>query len=244
MKKRNVIIISAVVGGLVLLVWAFINLIWPRVMLHKTITELLPECTGAEYFTDFSLKNEDTFTVSNAYYSIDIPASFTKKEVSEELSVLVYENVETDKRCMIMNEPDCVPMSLLEEYEKNETDDIIKKYGISSVESMLTSLGYGTPDSYYNIMKCALLLDYEDYDFWNLDKMVAFWIYGTIRINLYEDTVAYLYEREDICAIVEGRGMYIVSVMPVDDLNTIYTFTVRSDDVNEVFAILNSFQFK
>lgn len=257
MKKKSKIIVATAIATAIataaLLILGFVFLVLPRIELYNATKEMLPECEAiAEYFTDFALENEDTYTVSNEYFSIDIPAYLSEKETigTATDSFTMYGTPDGETSCVLIDEPESYPMSMIEAYEEYDEDKVMEKYHITDVERMFTSLGYGRPDSFYNVMKCVYLLDYKDYDFWDLDKMVAFSIYGIMRTEMYAGK-AYLYEKDDIRALVEchSEKMVAVSVMQTTDLNKVYSFMLREQgedktiDMNEVFGILNSFQF-
>ncbi len=253
MKKKSKIIVATSIATVALLILGFVFFVLPRIELYNATKEMLPECeAAAEYFTDFTLKNEDTYTVSNEYFSIDIPTYLSEKETlgTENDSSTMYGTPDGEIICVLVNEPRSYPMSMVEAYEEYDEEKVLEKYHIADVEKMFASLGYGRPDSFYNVMKCVYLLDYKDYSFWDLDKMVAFSIYGIVRNEMLASKI-YLYEKEDIRAFVEciSDSMVGVNVMKTEDLNTPYTFIVctrgegKNVDMNEVFGILNSFQF-
>jgi len=253
MKKKSKFIVATLIATVALFISGFVFFVQPRIELYNATREMLPECeAAAEYFTDFTLKNEDTYTVSNEYFSIDIPTYLSEKETfgKEDDSFTMYGTPDGEIGCAVFNEPESYPMSMVDAYEEYDEEKVLEKHHITDVEKMFESLGYGRPDSFYNVIKCVYLLDYKDYSFWDLDKMVAFSLYGIVRNEMLGSKV-YLYEKEDIRAFVEciSDSMVGVSVMKTEDLNTPYTFIVRAwgegktVDMNEVFGMLNSFQF-
>ena len=253
MKKKSKFIVATSIATVALLILGFVFFVQPRIELYNATREMLPECEAvAEYFTDFTLENKDTYTVSNEYFSIDIPTYLSEKETfgKEGDSFTMYGTPDGAISCVLVNEPESYPMSMIEAYEEYDEEKVLEKYNITDVEKMFMSLGYGRPDSFYNVMKCVYFLDYKDYSFWDLDKMVAFSIYGIVRGEMLASKI-YFYEKEDIRAFVEciSDGTVGVNVMKTEDLNTPYTFIIRAReegktvDMNEVFGILNSFQF-
>ena len=249
MKKRTKIILSIAIAA-VLLTFVSLVFIVPRVMLHQMAKELLPACVPAEYFTDYSLKYDNTFTVSNEYFSVEIPEGYVYKEdIPESLNVSAYvlpETASTSHSYMIINEPYNIYMNLLDPEYSGETE-MIPGIKISNQEKIFTSLDYPAPDSFYNIMKGAALLDKKDYTFWNYKKQVAFVSLAYIKEAFYADcNTLYIYERDDIRAIIrcpQESNLHTIDIVHIDDLNTAYSITVKTDNINDVFALINSFEF-
>lgn len=205
-----------------------------------------PEAKRAEYITDYDSLPQNSIEVDNIGYTIQIPDYLTKLESDYSKGAMYYEQGDEVKYIMITEALD-EEMSLVDPsyYEDDET---MKKYGIKDVKKMFASLGYGLPDSYYNILKCVSLLDWEDYNIFSVRKSVAFSMYAVLRAELYMDLDNYLYERGDVRAIIQsgGDGGYKIDVFHVDGLNGAYGIMIRDENLSfeEVVAMLNTVEFK
>lgn len=241
MKKKQTSIIL-VVAVTVLALIGVLGILMPRIMLNLLIKETLPEFVGAEYITDFTTVADETFEVENEYFRAQILQGFEKTGDLENSKETVFENRESGKKYRIQNMPSDVTMTV------NDLDyqSLPESYMNTSDESMLNSLGYATPDSYYNIMKCVSLLDAKDYDKWNMEKIMAYSVYGSIRISLGEVN-NYLYEREELCAYIQNNkeiGEYRLEIFRPEDLNTAYVITIENGEMKDVICFLNSINFK
>lgn len=241
MKKRTIIILSIIIAVVLVVVIAMVMI--PKFLLHKAIEPILEECYAAEYVTDFNSVTEDGITVSNDYFSVVIPSEFRKKEgIKEELKVVFYEKGEGSY--MIFDEPTELKMSLLDpEYYDEDTSMVGVK--IEKIEGIFTRQGYPTPDSYYNIMKSTLLLDKSNYNFWSLDNQVVFSILGALRTSLYQDTQGWIYERDNIRAIItkQGEARYIIDVVKTEEMDNVYGISIWTTEEQDAWKLLNSFEF-
>lgn len=242
MKKKTKIIIAVIV--IVLVIAALASYLVPMFLLRAATREILPECKRAEFITDFDTMPKDSMEVDNGGYTMRIPDYLIKSDYE---AANVYNTEDGEGKFIMLTEPFDEAMSLVnpEDYEDDET---MKKYGIKDVEKMFASLGYGTPDSYYNILKCVCLLDWEDYDIFSVRKSVAFSVYAILRVELYMDQDNYLYERGDVRVIMQagGDGYYKIDVFHAGDLNGGYGMIIKDTNVSfeEVVAMLNSIEFK
>lgn len=253
MSKRRIAIILIVVILAVVLTLACLI---PRIALYALAKGILPECTRAEYITDYSVTDDAAITEHTEAYSYKIPARYTKADIrnhSVDASSYTAPNADSDSpyKYLILNRADEVEMNLLDpSYYKNE--ESLKFNKQVNAEEIFSSLGYGTPDSFYNTLKCVASLDYEDYSFWNLNKTAAFFTYATLRGGLYPDTTFYIYERDDVRAIVqtgtdqeyEDCAQYQIDIFHKDHLNESYATLLVVKDYNEMLAFLNSIAFE
>lgn len=250
MKKRTKIIISVL--AVVLVLGGFASYFVPMLMLRAATEEILPECKRAEYITDFDTMPENSMEVDNGGYTIQIP-DYLLKDDYDKANVYYTESEDADetdfgaKYIMLTEKYEFdEPMSLVDP-SYYEEDTTIKKYGIKDVEKMFASLGYGTPDSYYNILKCVCLLDWEDYNILSVNKSVAFSVYAVLRTELYMNLDNYIYERGGVRAIVQygGEGYFQIDVFSADDLDGAYGMRINDPDLSfeEVVAMLNSIEF-
>ena len=239
-KKKIVILIS-----IFLVVAALGCFFVPRILLHMSIRTFLSNCVPGEFVTDFTGREQNTFTVSNDYYSVEIPEGYTKKEGTESLNVSLYETTESDRTYLLFDYGTDMTMSLLEE-QWYEEDENLKQVNIKRLEKAFNKLGYGIPDSYYDVQKAIVLLKEEDYSFWDIDKQLIFFVLGTFKSAWEGEQNVWLYERDDIRAIIrqqeELKG-YIIDVVHEDDLNTAYGMLIKNAEETDVWKLLNSWEF-
>lgn len=245
MKKKTKIIITIVLAVFVaaLLVLYLVSMF----LLRAATKKVLPETTRAEYITDFEIKRENTIEVDNGGYTIQIPDDLLKVEVKEEVKVNSYASENNETEILMLTEAFSEEMTLLNP-EDYENDPTMKRFGIKNVEKLFDSLGYARPDSYYNILKGICLLDWNDYNMLSIRKSVAFSIYAYLRTELAMNADNYLYERDNVRAIIQkGKEPNThIDLFCTDDLNGAYTILVHGDDMTleEVTAMLNTVEFK
>lgn len=215
----------------------------PRILLHMAVKEL-PQCVQGEFVTDFTSREQNTFTVSNDYYSVEIPDGYIKREGTESLNVSSYESMESDRTYLLFDYGADMTMSLLDEqwYEEEEK---LKNVNIKRLEKAFNKLEYGIPDSFYNVQKAIVLLKEEDYSFWDIDRQLVFFVLGTFKSAWEGEQSVWLYERDDIRAIIrQQEGMrYVIDVVNAKDLNTAYGVLMKNAEEEDVWKLLNSWKF-
>lgn len=251
-KHRSTIIAVAIILTILLALSCLI----PRIALYALVKIMLPECTKAEYITDYTVTDDTAITKHTNGYSYKIPGHYTEKEVEKDVAdICAYSAPNADAdipyKYIITNTADEAEMNLLDKsyYEGEDSFKYIKE---KDAEELFTSLGYGTPDSFYNVIKCVALLDYEDYSFWNLDKTAAFFTYASLRFAAYPDTRFYIYERDDVRAIIqtatfqedESKAHFQIDIFHKDHLNEPYGAILVVKDYEEMLAFLNSISFE
>ncbi len=239
--KNKKMLIYLFIGFIILAMVLGLGILMPRIMLNLLIKETLPEFVAAEYITDFSLLEENAIEIGNDFFTVCIPDSFQETNGSLDEWFMIYEDTKSERLYKIQKISIDVTMTV----DDLDYQSLPESYLHTTDESMLNSLGYAEPDSYYNIMKCVSLLDAKDYDKWDMEKIMAYSVYGSIRMNLGE-VKNYLYEREDLYAYVQyykETGAYKLEFFQPKDLNTAYVVTIENGDLEDVTALLNSIQF-
>lgn len=243
MKKKTKIMITIISAVIVIAV--LVLYLVPMFLLKAATKKVLPNATRAEYITDFDLEPQNSMEVDNVDYTIEIPAHLSKMDY--DIGANCYASADNESKIIMFTKPYDEEMSLVnpEDYKDDVT---MKKYGIKNVEKMYESLGYGRPDSYYNIMKAACLVDWEDYNAFSVRKSVAFSVYAFLRAELYLELDNYLYERDEVRAIIQAgeEGKYQVELFHIDNLNGSYTIMINDKYVTleDVTAMLNTVEFK
>ncbi len=237
-KKKIVILVS------VFLVVAALGCFFvPRILLHMAVKEL-PQCVPGEFVTDFTSQEQNTFTVSNHFYSVEIPQGYTKKEVTGSLGMSLYETTESDRTYLLFDYGVDMTMSLLDE-QWYEEDENLKRVNVKRIEKAFEKLGEGVPDSFYDVQKAIVLLKDEDYSFWDRDRQLVFFVMGTFKSAWEEEQRVWLYERDDIRAVIrQQKGMgFVIDVVQEDDLNTAYGMLIKNAEEEDVWKLLNSWEF-
>ena len=250
MKKR-VITISAIVVGVLIIGWFCICVLLPRVMLYKIVKNNLPSIDkNAEYFTDFNMTNNDVQTIDNGYISVKIPSDYYQQTRNLELMPYLYKSPDNEETVFFMKEPDDLSgLNLLRPENFENMENVPKDIGIKEITSGFESIGKGLPDSAYNTYKLMLLINKDDYSFWNIKKGTCFAIIAVMKeilMSSYEEF--YLYERDDIRGIIiiterENKYQVIFEIYNSDDLNTVHTLQIGVKNIDDAYAIINSAEF-
>ncbi len=240
--KDKKLLVYLFIGVFILAMVLGLGVLMPRIMLNLLIEETLPKFVAAEYITDDSVLEENVTEIENDFFTVCIPDSFQETNVSSDECSVIYEDTKTDRFYKIQKNAIDVTMTV----DDLDYQSLPESYLHTTDESMLNSLGYAEPDSYYNIMKCVSLLDAKDYDKWNMEKIMAYSVYGSIRMSLGE-IENYLYEREELYAYVQynkDTDTYKIEFFQPQDLNTAYVITIEKGNIEDVAALLNSIQFR
>lgn len=267
--KKKIIVISASV--LVLTVLGLMFWFWilsPRVEIDKYIKEHADNTNIQIVATNFSnydtALSGETIEITNGHIKVSIPSRY-KKDDSVTITttdVYRYDGEKTKECVMLLDVYDWgEDMNLAKNLDSSNYLDVNAKIGAEQLKQGFDSLTGVTPDSAYNTLKCMYTLSENDYDFWNLNKQIAYGITAILKstiMSAFDDTV-YIYEKEDICGFVsyterteeqmndpttEATNLTKYSVkleiFDRDDLNTSTTILMYSNDLNEAFAIMNS----
>lgn len=243
MSKKKIIIATVVV----LLLTAIGFILVPRVRLHMEIKKNLSRCKSCEqehFITDFSISEENTFKFSNDYLSVEIPEGYTH-EYLENLDMDMYERESWEPTYVFFDYPTDLSWSLLDpQYYEGEAS--LNRIGIDALRDEFEELGYGMPDSNYNALRAAILLNEDDYSFWNFDRQVVFSVLSDIKADLHKEQQIWFYEREDVRAIIRQTGgtrRFEIDVMKTDDLNIAYGMLIRDAEKEDVWKLLNTLEF-
>ena len=250
MAKRKTVTIIIIIAAVLLVGYLAVSVVVPRVMLHITIKETLADVgDGAEYFKEYSVAHTGrTFSAGNGHIVIDIPQECVKQELDFQSSQL-YRADDELMVVILMDSDEVDGMNLLDP-ENFDYSDYKVKIGLDQLTKGFESFGNGLPDSAYGTWKCAYMLDEEDYNPWSLNNQVAFSIMGVTKLlsTLYEEIS--VYERDNICGFVmveenenpEENGKYssMLDIYTRDNLNKSTTVMVTSNNLEVIYAIMNS----
>ena len=259
MKKKTKIIISCI-GAAVLILGIAIWVIMPRAALSKAAREYIMPCfeSKGEYFDRYDVRNDSFKRVENEFVSLDIPSGFIlETQPSPEHDYLyIYRRNDTNEVVLMMSEPYDAVIDLTDYSQYDENENVPDEKAFKKLMAAFESFGYGLPDSRFAVYKCSILLDKEDYSFWNMGKATAFVVLGTIKatgVSLYEE--CYVYESENIKGILSieentvdedhpTRYEAAFEVYPVSDLNHSYTIMFGMNSLDDIYAVMNSVEFK
>ncbi len=247
MKKKIIIIaISAAIAIAAGLFYPFV--LQPRLEVYNAIQGTIPDIgEPAKYFTEYSVKNNNTFTVENEHISAEIPVGFQKDEErdytyfwrrGEYESVIIMESGE--QKNMIFLDP-------------ARYDGVNTEIGVDGFKKAFEAFGNGIPDSAFNTYKVMYMLENDDYNFWDLNIAKTYLAVGYSKcVNMVFHQNYYIYERDNICAIIgvtdnetknpPGKVKYSVQaeVYTTDNLNICTTMLINTNSLEEAYGIINS----
>ena len=259
MKKKTKVIISCIVAA-VLILGFVLWVILPRVALSKMAEEfLLPNFSRkGEYFDGYDVRNDSFIRVENEYISLSVPSDFKLETelAAEHHYPYIYRREEPNEVILLMWEPDETVMDLTNYSQYAENENVPDEKAFKKMVDAFESFGNGIPDSKYASYKCIALLDKEDYSFWDIGKATAFSVLGAFRVAAFSNyDKTYVYESEDICGILYvsensddsdelTKYEVIFDAYPVSDLNYSYTVIIGMNSLEEIYAVINSVEFK
>lgn len=253
-KQRRKIVVIIAVAVTVLLAVVFFWVIKPRIEFNNLICELLPEAgEGAEYFTEYDVTDDSLVMTEVGDISIGIPAGYALENTNVQ-DIVMYRDKNNIKLGVTVNTSatDLEGMSLFyrDSYDVSDEEyETIVRY----LRDWFGALGNGLPDSAYNTYKCMHLLSDDDRSFWNIGQNIAFGITGILKesIPVWGEEI-YIYETDDKCGFVfvaaphDDMAYYRVTadIYSTDDLNTPYNVIIRSESVEQAYAMINSITIK
>jgi len=104
-------------------------------------------------------------------------------------------------------------------------------------------MGGPLPDSAYNTYKQMYLLTDDDYSFWNFNQGAAYFAMNTLRSVIAVYDRIEMFETEDLCGFIncsDWKPQYILEIYHKDDLNTVYNIIISREDIELVYAVLDS----
>ena len=246
-KRKKRIIITLIIVAVLVILW---HIMFPRIyMRFFFITELAPIVDPpAKIFTAYDVTLENGQSASIDGLTMTLPNDFTLRETSDKYSI-VYDHPDPTIRPIVLSDAQDVSHMNLTVKENAET--LMSEYFYQTSCRNLTkgyeALGYGTPDSAYNVYKAAALLEADNYSFWNWQQNYAYAMCCGLNATIlyhppYYDR--YIYETEDVCGIVfysevncSHANAYIFST---NDLNTMYRLHLECDSPEKLYGMLNS----
>lgn len=243
-RKKRIIIILSVVVFLVILA----RILLPRIYMWNRIKEIEPLMEPpAEAFTAYDVTLDNGQSVFFDGLTITIPKDYTLREPNDKYSK-VYDRTGTNDHCIVISSAQDV--SHMDLTDKENAAALMEEYFFQisrrNIYKGFKDLGYGNPDSAYNVYKAAVLLTADNYNFWNWQRSYAYIVSVILNETMfYRGDCKYIYETEDICGIVFYNDMTSMHhayayMFSTDDLNTMYTLSLRSISQEDIYGMLNS----
>lgn len=253
MKKKTKIIISCI-GAAVLILGIVIWVIMPRAALSIAAKQYIMPCfeNKGEYFDGYDVRNDSFKRVENEYISLCIPSGF---DIVKNDSYHLYKCDDTSETILLFPKPDDTVMDMTDYSMYSGNENIPDEKAFKKLMSSFESFGNGMPDSRFASYKCIVLLDKEDYSFWDINKATAFNVLGIFRATALIYKNAYVYESDNICGILyisekNGNANQTVKydaafdAYPASDLNHSYTLMMSMNSLEDIYSVINSVEFK
>ena len=246
--KKKIIVISVMLALLVAGDTLYRNWLSPRLDVYNMVQEKIPDVGGPfEYFTDFSIKNDNTFTYENGHISVELPADFTEVE-PRKYSGMSAEYERGENEWLWVVKPTVQSTSFF--FTTARFSNKISAPGKDAVKKAFEGFGLGYPEKAYDLFKAIYLLENEHYNFSDLDAAKTFLFAGDYKARSFADETTLIYERDDIRGFIDIRdhgnpdenGNYTLSlrIFTTDDLDVRTVIQIRTDSLEEAYGIINS----
>lgn len=248
MKKK--IIIIAVIVLVLLGVGEFFYRNWlsPRLEVYNAVQDAVPDVGEPfEYFTDFSIENDNTFTFEDGHISIELPADFAEVE-PRKYSRMSAEYERGENEWLWVVEPTMQNTRFF--FSTGKYSNKISFPKQDAVKKAFEGFGLGYPEKAYDLFKAIYLLENEHYNFFDLDAAKTFLFAGDYKARGFADETTLIYERDDIRGFIDIRdhgnpdenGNYTLSlrIFTTDDLDVRTVIQIRTSSLEEAYGIINS----
>lgn len=208
-----------------------------------------PQTTPAQYITDFSLLEENSYEISEGDISMKIPTKYATTNLRE-YSMILGESSSPKCSILISYKPlQHVAGKLGMENESKEYLDAINSFEETKPGYPL-NLFFDIPDDIFELYKKISTADKNNFEFWNLASALETSYYLGTRQSLKDKGLNFyaIYERDDVRAVIcnnlEIDNRYLVMLYKKNLSNDIYLLEVETSDLDEVIKMLNTFEFK
>lgn len=247
--KKKIIIIAVIVLALLCAGNTFCtNWLSPRLDVYNMVQEKIPDVGEPfEYFTDFSIKNDNTFIYENGHISVELPADFTEVE-TQKYSGMSAEYERGDKEWLWVVKPTEQNTAFF--FTTARFSNKISAPKQDAVKKAFEGFGLGYPEKAYDLFKAIYLLENEHYNFSDLDAAKTFLFGGDYKAHGFADEITFIYERDDIRGFIDIRnngnpdenGNYTLSlrIFTTNDLDVRTVIQIRTSSLEEAYGIINS----
>ncbi len=247
--KKKIIIIAVIVLALLGAGEVFYrNWLSPRLEVYNAVQDAIPDVGEPfEYFTDFSIKNDNTFTFEDGHISVELPADFTEVEpVKFSGDSAEYKRGENEWLWVV--KPTVQNTRFF--FATGKYSNKISSPKQEAVKEAFESFGLGYPEKAYDLFKAIYLLENENYNFFDLDAAKTFLFAGDYKARSFTDGTTLIYERDDIRGFIDIRdygnpdenGNYTLSlrIFTTNDLDVRTVIQIRTNSLEEAYGIINS----
>ncbi len=248
MRKKIIIIVVALLVLIAVSDAFFKHWLSPRLEVYNAVQDAVPDVGEPfEYFTDFSIKNDNTFTFEDGHISIELPADFTEVEPRKYSRMSAeYERGENEWLWVVKPTEQNTTFFFTTARFSNK----IPAPDRDAVKKSFESFGLGYPETAYELFKAMYLLENEHYNFFDLDAAKTFLFAGDYKARGFADETTLIYERDDIRGFIDIRdhgnpdenGNYTLSlrIFTTNDLDVRTVIQIRTSSLEEAYGIINS----
>lgn len=246
--KKKIIVISVMLALLAAGDTLYRNWLSPRLEVYNAVQDAVPDVGEPfEYFTDFSIKNDNTFTYENEHISVELPADFTEVE-PRKYSRMSAEYERGENEWLWVVKPTVQNTRFF--FSTGKYSNKISFPKQDAVKKAFEGFGLGYPEKAYDLFKAIYLLENEHYNFFDLDAAKTFLFAGDYKARGFADETTLIYERDDIRGFIDIRdhgnpdenGNYTLSlrIFTINDLDVRTVIQIRTDSLEEAYGIINS----
>lgn len=255
MKKKTKMFIALAIIVLILFTFYFI-IIHPRVRIYRDIQDIMSENNVSNLgvpaipYTHTTQPDADWVEVRCSGYTLKLPPYY---DPSEEVSTLYYPSDASITEHIFVH-----PEGRYSSYYILNPDTYDEKT-LEKLTDGYEQLGLGMPDDLYHSLKAMLSVSEEYYDFWDINKAMAYRVLVLHRVSEIgsfswymngANKICYYYESEDIYFIAReeyfnslNEYMYTVYFYHPGNLHYEYSLDIQTPDPEVAFAIINSIEF-
>lgn len=229
----------------VLLVIAAVYFI-PRIVMWSRISTL-PVTASAEYITDFTLADENTYEISEGNITMQIPTYYASTKVND-YSMIVCDGGLKNRQLVIIYQPFAPVANQIMPGYADKFNEATDKFEESKPGYPWTLL-FDVPTDIFEAIRNMYLADKSDYNFWSLTDALELEYYLKLRQDAFDLNLNIhgIYERDDIRAIIaedpESPGTYVAMIIPENNPKNSYAFVIQTSDTDDIIKLLNTFEF-
>lgn len=207
-----------------------------------------PDSAPAQFVTDFTLLEEDSYEISEGDISMRIPTHYATTNVRD-YYMIAGESRSTKGTLAIYYKPvNHVAKKLHLDAEFKEYTDALALME-EHKPGYPANLLFDVPEDLFQLLKKVATANKNNYQFWNLASALETSYYLDAREELIQTgiNIHAIYERDNVRAAVfnspELDNLYMVMLIPKYDPKNFYLFGVETSDLNEIIKMLNTFEY-
>ncbi len=207
----------------------------------------LPNTTPAQFVTDFTLLEENSYEISEGDISMRIPTRYATTNLRD-YYLIAGESKEKDTILIYYKSMRYVCDTLGMQQDFADYMEAIN-YFEENKPGYPVNLIFDVPEDLFEIYKKVGTADKHNYKFWNLASALETSYYLSARQEMEHLglNIHAIYERDDVRAIVattpEVDDYYVVMLLPKTNAENIYLFGAQTSDLDEIIKMLNTFEY-